>query len=182
MIGAFGNFGAAMRRAREERGVEAAAMLIVLPVLVVLVLALIDVGQIVRTRMLVENVARDTARQAAADGGNYNPRTNTTGREWSRVGYRSLYADGSCTFSACRGNQKPVIDCETITRPNGSTYRSNVAGQAGDLITCNVSYPYKPINGPLLNSPFGLGFGSLLKPFDVSASARAETGCPSGVC
>lgn len=150
---------------REERGAEALAMLIVVPFLVVLVLALIDVGNMMMTRMVVENLARDTARSAAADGGNDNPRTNMLGQPWDVHAFKQLWKNGHCVPSACIGGQKPSLTCTPT-----------IAQQAGDLITCTVNYPFKPINGDLLSGPLGLGMGHLLKPFTITVSARAETG------
>lgn len=163
-----------MRRVRnEESGVETMAMLIVLPVIVVLILALVDVGYMMRTRMVVENAARDAARGAAADGGNYWSRTNHTGIAWDTRLYRQLYA-GHCTTSQCSG--APSVSCTRITNASGGVYSSNVAQHSGDIITCTVYYPYRGFNQGLLNSPFGLGMGKLIRPFTVTASARAETG------
>ena len=168
------------RKTRDERGVETVAMLFVIPVMVVLVLALIDVGMMFRARMLVENVYRDAARGAAADGGNYNPRTNITGETWDQWGYKRLYDGSKCRIAACKPGQAPTIDCSIVTGPDGVPYANReVAPQAGYLITCGGHYPYKPINSALLDGPLGLGFGKLLKEFDVSVSARAETGANS---
>lgn len=169
------------RKTRDERGAEAVAMMIVIPVLVVLVFALIDVGMMFRARMLVENVYRDAARGAAADGGNMNPRTNTMGyKAWDVWGHEQLWDGSKCRVADCKsGEGAPTIDCQTLTSPAGVEQRGNVAPQAGYLITCSGHYPYKPINGALLNGPLGLGFGGLLKEFEVSVSARAETGANS---
>lgn len=169
------------RKTRDERGAETVAMLFVIPVLIVLVLALIDVGMMFRARMLVENVYRDAARGAAADGGNMNPRTNTMGDvAWDQWGYTRLYDGSKCRIAACKPDAgPPTIDCQTLTSPSNAEFRGNVAPQAGWLITCSGHYPYKPINSALLNGPLGLGFGRLLKEFDVEVSARAETGANS---
>jgi Flp pilus assembly protein TadG len=158
----------------DERGMEAAAMIFVLPFLFILVLGLIDIGWMIKTRMVVENITRDAARHAAFDGGNYNPRTNTEGREWDDVAMRSLWNGGGCVQSGC--TSAPIVDCTRITKPNGTVYRSHVVQDAGDIITCTVNYKYKPINGPLMNSPLGLGIGSMLDPFVISTSARSEVG------
>lgn len=165
------------KRRKDERAVEAPAMMIVIPVLVVLVLTLIDVGNMVRIRMTVENIARDTARSAAADGGNFNARTNTIGGEWDDINRDALWRNGRCTLSDCIDGRQATLECNQVTPANGgSTYNANVAQRAGDLISCTAYYPYEAINKGLLNSPLGLGMGSLLKPFTITQTARAETG------
>lgn len=167
------------RKTRDERGAEAVAMMIVIPVLVVLVLALIDVGMMFRARMLVENVYRDAARGAAATGGNYWARTMPDGQgPWDQWAYDRLWDGSKCRIAACKPDAgPPTIDCDIVTSPDGTTRMSRaVAPAAGWLITCEGHYPYKPINSALLNGPLGLGFGKMLKEFDVSVSARAETG------
>lgn len=154
-------------RRRDERAVETAAMLIVLPILIVLVLTLIDVGLSLRTRMLVENAARDGARGVAADGGNYNPRTasnNLPAGGWSDVVMGELWDGTGCRFSRC--SERPTVNCTP-----------QVVAQSGDIVSCQVTYFPKAINGGLLNSPLGLGMGALLpETITITAQARAETG------
>lgn len=167
------------RRNRDEQGMETVAMLFVIPVLIVLVLALIDVGMMFRARMLVENVARDAVRGVAADGGNMNPRTNTMdGKQWDTWAMeRFLDEGGNCEIAPCLDNRKPSIDCTYITPPGGGEqHGSNEVKRAGYTVTCKGHYPYEPINAALLNSPMGLGMGQLLKEFEIEVSARAETG------
>lgn len=161
---------------RDERGAEAVAMIFVIPVLVVLVLGLVDVGVMFQNRMAVENVVRDAARNAAADGGNYNKRTNSTGKQWDDVAFRTLYSGNKCQLGSCQPGKRPTVNCTKITSVSGGVYNSNTVARAGDVITCRATYPYKPINGPLLNGPLGLGIGTLLKPFTFEVSARSETG------
>lgn len=162
---------------RKEDGVETAAMLIVLPLLVILVFALIDIAVMFTTRSQVAAVARDTVRSAAADGGNLNPKTTTTKKAWDSVGKTQLYSSGKCNYGRCQSGKKPTMDCSKITSvSSGTTYTAQVAKNTGDLITCTITYPYEGLNQGLLDSPMGLGFGTFLQPFTVSASSRAETG------
>lgn len=171
-------------RRKDEKAAEAVAMIFVIPVLVILVLGLIDVGMMFRARMLVENIARDAVRGAAADGGVYNPRTNTTGVDWETWAEDRLYKNHKCTIGQCADGQVPTIDCNGhggstdagMETPTGGHYTGNVVNMAGDTITCVIDYPYKPINGALLNGPLGLGIGTLLKPFHIEVTARSETG------
>lgn len=164
---------------RKEDGVEAVAMIIVLPTMFVLLLALIDVGLQIRTRMIVENMARDTVRRVAADGGNNWERTNPNGMPWDATMKRRLYSEGQCTESGCTA--PPEVACNLVTPAfGGSRYEDNVVNVAGDLVTCRVVYHYKAINKNLLDSPLGLFTGRLIQDtITIEVSARAETG-PNG--
>lgn len=150
-------------------------MLIVIPFLFVLILGLIDIGLMFRTRIIVESMARDAARNAAADGGNFNPRTNTD-IPWDQWARERLVENGSCTQSRCEEGELPTVDCTRVTDTAGNVTTRNTARFAGDLITCTIDYPYKAVNKGLLDSAFGLGLGSMINPFTISVSARAETG------
>ena len=55
------------RRAHEERGASAVEFALVLPLLLVVALALVQVGLLVRDRLLVEAAARAGARTAAVE-------------------------------------------------------------------------------------------------------------------
>lgn len=163
----------------DERGVEIPAMIIVIPFLFVLILGLIDVGNMIRVRMLVDNVARDAVRSAAADGGNFYDATNVIGQSWESEAHARLVIPGTnrCSLSACHRRLRPAdVDCRTIRRANGTTYRSDVAERSGDVITCRIDYPFRAINEGLMNSPLGLNIGALLNDWTSEASARAETG------
>lgn len=162
------------KRRTDERAVEAVAMIFVIPVMVILVLALIDVGMMFRARMVVENITRDAVRSAAADGGLNNAHTNTIGKAWDTWLTDRLIKNHKCLVATCDQGQLPSIYCDNIDA-GGNHYPGGVAQKTGDLIECEVKYPYKPINGELLNSPIGLGMGTLLKDFDIKIAARAET-------
>lgn len=162
------------RRRHNERGSEFAAAIIVFPVLFVLIIGSIEVGFYVRTRMLTENIARDAARQVAVDGGNYNPRTNTTSLRVDVSAAKALTNGSKCKLSSCTA--PPTISCNKITNAAGSVYYSDLVSYAGETVTCTVNYHYKPLASALMNGPLGLGIGNLLQPFVVQESARAETG------
>jgi Flp pilus assembly protein TadG len=159
----------------DERGTETIVALFVLPILFILALGIIDIGFMMKTRMSVESIARDAVRAAAVDGGNYTRATAAEqGRPWDAAALAALYRNGSCTQSPCK--HAPSVDCQTITSPTGSVYRSNQVNRAGDLITCTVQYPYKPITGGILSTPMGLGLGALVdRPFTITVTARADT-------
>lgn len=172
-------------RARED-GVEIVAMIIVLPFLIVLILGLVDVGELFATRMQVDNIARDTARRVAADGGDFNPQTNTIGHSWTQEAQAQLVRNGRCVLSLCQPGQTPTIDCSYITPPGGTppTPAHPYGGQHGETVpaagwtvSCVVTYPYRAINQTLLNEPvIGMGIGTIIKPFTIVESARSETG------
>jgi hypothetical protein len=128
-----------------------------------------------KTRLAVESIARDAVRSAAVDGGNYTLATATEqGRPWDAAALAALWQNGKCTQSQCK--HAPTVDCQTVTTPTGSKYRSNQVNRAGDVITCTVVYPYQPLSGGLLNSPIGLGLGGLVdRTFTISVTARADT-------
>ena len=175
---------------RDESGVEAAAMIIVIPCLVVLIFGLIAVGQMFSTRLTVQGIARDTVRQVAIQGGDLNPHLNQ-GASWSSRAQKQLSSDGKCKLSACKPGKVPNIDCTYITPPGdtppsvgdlnpaGTTHAETVP-DAGWTVTCVVTYPYQPPASALLNEPvIGMGMGMIVKPFTIVESARAETGCSS---
>lgn len=179
----------ARKSRREESGMETIAMVIVIPFIVVLIFALIDIGRLFQTRMLVDNIARDTVRQVAVDGGDYNPRTNTIGHSWTKEAQAQLTKNGNCLHSLCQHGKLPKIDCSFVTAPGGTPptpanptgSHASVVPKQGYTVSCVVTYPYRAFNQTLLNSPvLGLGMGSLIKPFTIVESARAETGCETG--
>ena len=155
---------------RGERGVEAISMLIVMPFLLVLILGLVDVGFMYATRLRFSGIVSDAARATAFDGGNFNPRTNTTGLPRDVQFRRNLFNNGRCVPSRCEdprgaGGGVPLLTCTP-----------QVVARAGDPVTCVGYYPYKPLNGGLLRGPLGMGIGTLLKPFRFEVVGRSETG------
>jgi TadE-like protein len=164
-------------RKHDERGsAEFAAALMVVPVMFVLIIGCVEIGFYVQTRMRVENIARDAARQVANDGGNYNVRTTRTlGHEIDDLALDTLLTGDRCKLSHC-GDDLATIRCNEVAPATGNTYWSNEVLNAGDTVTCQVEYDYKPLSGNLMTGPLGLGIGNILKPFTVRESARAETG------
>ena len=151
-------------RPRDESAVEAITMTLMVPFLIVLVLGLLNVGFYMRTRLLVDNVLTQSARAAAFDGGNYNPRLNTTGKSRSQIAYSLLYTTGrGCRLSPCRPGT-PVVTCTpTLAR-------------IGENITCHVVYPYKAISQALFDQPvLGLGLGKIFRTINITVTARSET-------
>ncbi len=163
-----------LRTNRSEDGVDAIATMLVLPFMVAFIFGIVSIGHTFSVRAQVEDVVRNAARGAAADGGNNNPRTNA-GTAWSTIATNQLWAGSACKFSKC--SQKPVVTCTTIvSAATGTAYTAQVARQPGDLITCKATYYHQGLARGYLNSVMGLGFGSLIKSFTVQATASAETG------
>lgn len=163
------------RAVHDERGVESVAIIFVIPMLAVLIFGLVDIGFMFNNRMLYANALRDGVRSAAADGGLLNPRTtDTPGISWTTKIRNSVYAGGTCKFGKC--TSAPTITCRETTSAGVAVADPNVADRAGNLLTCDMRVPYKPINGGLLNSGMGLGLGGIVEPFTVTATARFETG------
>ena len=151
-------------RARPEDGAESAAAIIVLPLFVVLLLGLVDVGHMISTRVMVASVTRDAVRAAAYQGGNNNVRVNRSGPV-DRTHLRRLVDASGCLPSKCEPGRRPTLRCTPA-----------VVQRAGDLVTCTATYPYRPLNGALMRGPLGLGIGTLLGPFRYELSARSEVG------
>ena len=170
-------------RNHDERGAsEFASALMVFPVLFMLIIGSVEIGMYVQTRMRVENIARDAVRQVAADGGNYNPRTVRSGAiAVDKEYYKWLVEGNKCKLSKCSKQEGhaalPTINCKHVLTAKGeSQYPKSIVDNAGDTVICKVWYPYEPIAGGLMKGPLGLGIGSILQPFPVEESARAETG------
>jgi Flp pilus assembly protein TadG len=161
----------AVRRARGERGVEAMTMIIAMPFLLVMILALVDIGMMFKTRLQVEGITADAARAVAFEGGNNNPRLNTTPGTTIADRYEVRMWDAAhnrCALSLCRENVRPSITCSPA-----------VTTRAGEEVQCTTSYQYRGYNQGLLNSPLGMGLGRLIRPFTTQVYSRAETGTTS---
>jgi Flp pilus assembly protein TadG len=165
----------AHRKHDEMGSAEFATALMVFPVLFILIIGSIEVGFYVQTRMRVENIARDAARQVAAGGGNHNERTATSHEAVDALAFKRLWTGSKCTLSQCP--KAPTVNCRYIVTRAGDTAQQDKVDFAGETVTCVVTYHYKPLSGGLMTGPLGLGIGGILKsPFTVRESARAETG------
>ena len=170
------------RRTHDERGsAEFATALMVLPVLFILIVGCVEIGFYVQTRMRVENIARDAARQVAAQGGNYNEHVRSTDQKIDDQAFTKLWDGSKCKLSQCAPSDgyaaKPEIRCDYVTGSDNVEHSGLDQVQlSGETVTCKVKYPYNGLSGHLMDGAMGLGIGGLMKPFTVSESARSETG------
>lgn len=143
--------------------------LFVFPIIFVLLLGTVSVGMYFSTRGAVTAIARDAAQAMAAYGEDCPVPDVIPGKAkcFSEQAEQRLWAAGKCTLSSC--DSRPRVTCSTAD--GGPVVR-----YVGEVVTCTVDYPYRGINRTLLNSPMGLGIGSLLKPYTVEGSSIAEVG------
>lgn len=123
------------KRRNESGSAEVISMIFVMPFLLFLILALVDVSLYMNTRTSVQNVTRDAVRQSANWGGtSANIRLNPTGLNTAQLIKNRLYnsSTGKCKYSGC--TTPPVVTC---TPAKAST--------AGTDISCTVTYKYKTV-------------------------------------
>lgn len=152
-----------LKRRDENGSAEIITTLFVMPFLLYLILALIDISLYMNTRSSVESVTRDAVRQAAMWGGTGpSVRLNPTGKGVDTLIFNRLYEGGKCNYSSCIA--PPSVTC-------GPTQVSN----AGTPVSCTVTYKYKSVvPGMSL-----LGFEGITKNaegFTITEKALSETG------
>lgn len=146
------------KRFRGENGdSEIVTVLFIIPIVVLLLFAFIDMSMYFQTRSTVQTMTRDAARSVAIYGGD-NSRLNPNSKSISATLKDQLYKNGKCTVSSC--STPPKVKCSpTVTK------------SAGQITKCSVSYTYEslnplnPISSPITN-----------KTFVVNATSRSETG------
>lgn len=154
------------KRKAEEGLSEAATAIIVLPILLVTLFVMLDVGFNMRSRAMLDIIVQDTVRGVALDGGNMNPRTNSNGVSWSERGYQLL-------AEACTNG---TIRCEGGTSNISFNCTPTMASQVGDVVSCRGEFTYDVIS-PLSQGTFGLGLQSLYDdPVVVTVQSRSSTG------
>lgn len=152
-----------LKRKDENGSAEIITTLFVMPFLLYLILALVDVSLYMNTRSSVESVTRDGVRQAAMWGGSSaSVRLNPTGQDVSTLIYNRLMDGDKCEYSSCIA--PPSVSCSPA-----------VVNNAGTEISCSVTYKYKSVvPGMSL-----LGFEGITKNadgFTISEKALSETG------
>lgn len=147
---------------KEERGSsELPVTLILLPLVIFLIFALIDVSFYMNTRSKVQSVLTQGVRQMALYGGNSAALPlNKTGKPVDRIIYDNLYQNGNCTLSICQ--TPPVVTCDTQR-----------ATRVGQPMKCTVTYNYRPVVSDMF-----IGFTAFLTdpPFTISSSTVSEVG------
>jgi Flp pilus assembly protein TadG len=148
------------KRTQNENGeADIIVTLFMVPFAVFLIFALINMSMYFQARSVVENIARDGARQVALYGGAAaNVPLNNTGSAVSDLVFNRLYANGGCTQSNC-------------TAPPRVTCTPNQASAAGQSVTCTITYYFSPI----ANDWFGFA-AITAQPFTVTGQTISETG------
>lgn len=171
------NFRQALLAKRNERGsAELVTTLMLMPLLILVILALIEISVYMQTRTSVQNALADATRQVAAYGGDNTRLNPNAGQPISTQLSNALYRNGRCTYSNCETGKKPVVRCGVVasTAANGIPSFSGVgyATSPGQEVACYVTYPYKGVTG----GGWLLGFESIAKPFSLVEYSRTEVG------
>lgn len=153
---------------RENGATDLVVTLAILPLAIYLIIATIDIGMYMNTRLQVDANLRDGVRQAAMWGGtgdSKSVRLNTSGQTTQKNIQDKLWdtkEGGYCTKSNCTA--KPVVSC---------TAASTKVKAAGTRIECSVKYsPQSIAAGSEL-----LGFGLITnKAYTSTSYAISETG------
>lgn len=146
---------------KQEKGdSEIISVLILLPIMLMLIFSMIDISLYVMTRSTVQGVARDGARQVAMWGGNESSLRGKNVKTPSTNMTNALqHSNGACKPSACQNGKPPKATCTP-----------KQTSQAGDEVSCSVTYSYQSVVG---NFSF---FGAVTsQPFTVTQYARSET-------
>lgn len=149
-----------LKKRYEEKGAsDIVVVLLMLPIVVWLLLSLIDVGLYFQTRTLVQNVARDAAREASIWGGNNSP-LNPSSKSVAAQARDRLWDGNQCIGANCE--KAPQVSCT----PNRTT-------NAGQTITCQVTFfPTSVAPGNPISAFQSITDGS----FTIRETARSETG------
>lgn len=157
---------AAGKRPGERAETSTISILVWIPLLTWVIFATVNVGDVFLARMAIKDEARTAAREAAAAGGNNNPRLSI--RDGPVDVYYTALLRASC-------GQAAVARCDRTGAPDVSC-TPDIAAHTGDPITCTVRWNYYPPSGDLLRGPLGLGIGSALQPFSQTVTVAAEVG------
>jgi Flp pilus assembly protein TadG len=167
------------KKARNEKGSsELPVTLIVLPFILFMIFALIDVGFYFNTRSQVQNVLNQGVREMALYGGNSasNP-LNTTGKTVQQNITDRLYNSSTrrCVISQCAPlltNQSPTSTNFAQRRPTVSCTPSRTT-RVGQPVSCTVTYTYHPVVRDML---FGFTQFITSPSFTVKATSISEVG------
>lgn len=171
------NFRQALLAKRNERGsAELVTTLMLMPLLIFVILALIEVSVYMQTRTSVQNALADATRQVAAYGGDNTRLNPTANTPISAQLTNTLFRNGRCTYSHCENGKQPTVRCGIVTSTgaNGIPVFSGTgyATSPGQEVACYVTYPYKGVTG----GGWLLGFEQIAKPFSIVEYSRTEVG------
>ena len=185
-------------RSAEAGFSEVTSAIFILPVIVFVLFALVEAGIYFNYRTTVNNTVEQAAAGFADDGGdrflrtlrvNYNTNEVTTPRKpgggayqindftWSTWGTDALeQLCGAGDQNRCKDGEEPVVTCSVdgAVQPTGSI---KVAPQAYSTVTCNATFPYKPVS-PLSRNPVtSVGLSALFdRPIELTAVTLSKTG------
>jgi len=156
------------RYQRTDTASETVAVLFTLPLLVALIFTLVEVGFRFSAQMSIQNTVRDLARTAAVQGGTKNlpARNDNTTEDLVILAETAL---AKCPYV---GNCDPGSNVVSCTVPQGENVEK--IGEAGTVITCNVTYSYSGVGAARFAS--GLGFWWVSEPIKVQAVSVSELG------
>jgi Flp pilus assembly protein TadG len=143
----------------EDGAGELYSALVVIPIMIILLVSIIDVGGYYLAAGRVADMAKEASRQVAIYGGSDSTLSvNKLGTSVSSNLSSLLYKNGSCTQSRC--TKPPVVTCTT---KNGGA-----AGliQPGDYVNCTVRYSFDSVLSnvvPTAAGPLNLGIVSFLE-------------------
>lgn len=145
---------------REERGSsELPVTIILLPFVIFLIFALIDISFYMNTRSNVQSILRDGTRLVALYGGNSSGSPlNPNGKNIDVMITDRLWQNGECTQSYC--DSKPIVSCTP-----------NLARNIAQDVSCTITYDYRPVV-----NDFFFGFSGVTDPkFTIRETSISET-------
>lgn len=147
----------------EEQGSDVVVTLFMIPFVLGLIFALIDVSTYFQTRSQIQNIARDGARQVALYGGqSKSVPLNTTGKDVVTTVKDRVYKNGACVPSGCPSGYTPTVTCG----PNKATNLNQDA-------YCTINYRYRGFGGSLVS---WLGFDTILsQQINITEKFKVET-------
>jgi Flp pilus assembly protein TadG len=134
-------------RNSEDGAGELYSALVVIPILLILLVAIIDVGGYYLAMGKVADIAKEGSRQVAIYGGSDSTLAKTKLGQPVSTYLRGLLYNGSCTQSRCV--TPPTVTC------------TGTAGiKPGTMVNCTVDYYYDSILGSAIGTAAGtLDFG-----------------------
>ncbi len=128
-----------------DDGAAAVEFALILPMLILMVLAIVDMGKMVSTRSALESAARAAVQASFAD-----PTDDATMMAAASAALSTAGITGGSVQTPvhlCECSSGATVDCTTGTCPSGSVRHT---------VTVTVTKDYSPIYN-LTNLPFGLG-------------------------